>query len=289
MSNNPDFKEIKEIVSSYRKNTFLSAPSLRIHSKEEAVKFVNQRGFIFFWPIKDLILPSLWVAAAGDRPVSNNHDDPGHITWDWKDNLLDKKQWYYCKFLNRRNTILSFESANYFYALSPNYGDYENDYLDQYKAGLLTAEAKSVYETLLKKGPLDSLELRKEARLSSSNGSSRFQRALDTLQMEFKILPIGIANTGTWHYSYIYEIMPRYYPDLPATSHKIGTKEARDWVIGKYMDSVGLCHQRDIQKLFKWDKKHTLASIKRLLDKEIIQEIKDDSGTGYLIKTSLIN
>ena len=288
MSEEFNFEAIKETIKTYREKTFQSSPELRIFSKEEAVDFVKRRGFIFFWPIKDQHLPSLWIAAAGDRPVPNNHDDPGHITWDWKDSLLDKKRWYYSKLLNRRNTILSFEAATNFYALSPNYGDFKYDYLDQYKAGLMTSEAKEVYETLLNKGPLDSLELRKEARLSNTKYNSRFQRALDTLQMELKVLPIGIANTGAWHYSFIYEIMPRYYPELPETAYKINAKDARDWILNRYFDSVGFCSQRNIQKLFKWDKKNTLASISRLLERKYIRHITDGSNNEFFIKSSLL-
>ncbi|MSP13309.1 MAG: hypothetical protein EXR62_10185 [Chloroflexi bacterium] len=47
---------------------------------EEAITYLNQRGFIFFWPIKDVVLPSLWGAVAGNRPVAAEHDDPGHVT-----------------------------------------------------------------------------------------------------------------------------------------------------------------------------------------------------------------
>ena len=49
-------------------------------------------------------MPSLWTAVAGDRPVADAHDDPGHITWGWKDRSLDKKIWYYGKILRRKAT-----------------------------------------------------------------------------------------------------------------------------------------------------------------------------------------
>ncbi len=131
---------------------------------DEAVEFVNRRGFIFFWPVKNVELPSLWAAVAGDRPVADEHDDPGHITWDWKDRMLGKKRWYYARILRRRNTFISMAALPYFYALSPNYGEPETDYLDQYEAGLMTAEARAVFEALLHEGPLDTLALRRAAR-----------------------------------------------------------------------------------------------------------------------------
>ena len=81
---------------------------------EQAIGFVEERGFIFFWPIKGIEFPSLWTAVAGDRPVASEHDDPGHVTWGWKDQMLGKRQWYYAKMLRKKATLISLEVAAYF-------------------------------------------------------------------------------------------------------------------------------------------------------------------------------
>ena len=106
---------------SYRQYTYRCRAERRINSKTEAIDFVNQRGFVFFWPIKAAPLPSLWCAAAGDRPVLNDHDDPGHITWRWKDDLLGSRKWYYAKILRRKSTIISLELADSFGAQAHRY------------------------------------------------------------------------------------------------------------------------------------------------------------------------
>ena len=41
----------------------------RLVSRDDAVAFVNERGYVYFWPVKEVTLPSLWVAAAGERCV----------------------------------------------------------------------------------------------------------------------------------------------------------------------------------------------------------------------------
>jgi len=51
----------------YRARTFCLLPELRIKDIDQAVEFVKQRGFVFFWPITGITLPSLWAAVAGDR------------------------------------------------------------------------------------------------------------------------------------------------------------------------------------------------------------------------------
>jgi hypothetical protein len=112
----------KELLDSYRTQTFLLPPAPRIADPDQALAWVNQRGFVFFWPIKGITMPSLWVTVAGDRPVADAHDDPGHITWGWKDDALGKRRWYYSKLLRKKATIISLGIAPYFYALTENYG-----------------------------------------------------------------------------------------------------------------------------------------------------------------------
>jgi hypothetical protein len=239
-------------LKQYRVHTFHTLPQLILHSAEDAVEFVNERGFVLFWPNQGVTLPSLWVAVAGDRPVADEHDDPGHVTWGWKDSLLGQHRWYYARILNHRNTILSLEMVPYFYALSENYGSPEEDYLIQYEEGRLTQEAKAVYETLLKEGALDTISLRKAAHLSSRESDSRFNRALDDLQMDFKILPVGVAEAGAWRYAFIYDVVTRHMPELQEQARPISEGAARRIILQRYFLSVGAARMRDLTRLFRW-------------------------------------
>ncbi len=261
-----------EQIQSYRQKTYRLDPDRHLKTKEQAIEFVNERGFIHFWPIQGALLPSLWAATVGDRPVPNDHDDPGHITWSWKDELLDKKVWYYARLLKKRNSIISLDFVPNFYALSPNYGDPENDYLDQYQAGLMTLETKLVYEALLKEGSLDTISLRKAARLSNPESTSRFNRALDTLQYEFKALPVGIAEVGAWKYSFIYDLTHRFYPDLPEKARPISEGTARQNIIKQYLRSVGAASMRDILRLFGWHPEETQRAMNHLVQENVIAD-----------------
>jgi len=182
-------------LNSHRTKTYRLGTLSRVASPGAARKFVDERGFIYFWPIKGIELPSLWTAVAGNRTVADNHDDPGHITWRWKDNALGKKTWYYAKILRKKATMISLDVAPYFYALSENYGSPEEDYLLAYEEGRLSQAAKQVYEALLKEGALHTIELRSAAKLTNAR-DSEFNKALEILQVDFKILPIGVAEAG---------------------------------------------------------------------------------------------
>src|SRR5512134_3108402 len=240
-------------LNKYRSRTYRISPFSRVASPKAALDYVNTRGFIYFWPIKGIDLPSLWTAVAGNRVVADKHDDPGHVTWRWKDDALGKKKWYYAKILRRKATMISLDIAPYFYALSENYGSPEEDYLLAYEEGRLSQAAKQVYEAILNEGALNTIDLRRAAKLANAK-ESEFNKALEVLQSDFKILPVGVAEAGAWKYSFIYEIVPRHFPDLPEQARRIGEREARAKLVELYFESVSAAQERDVNKLFGWKK-----------------------------------
>lgn len=280
-----------EWLQAYRAQTFRLLPELRLKTQDEAVAFVKERGFTFFWPISGTILPSLWTAVAGDRPVADAHDDPGHVTWGWKDALLGSQSWYYAKILRKKATMLATEVAPYFYALSENYGAYDEDYLTQYEQGRLTQEAKVVYEALLDKGALDTVALRKAAHMSSPSSESRFNRALADLQADFKVLPVAVTQAGAWHYAFAYDIVARHYPHLPEQAHPISESQARQRLAELYLRSMGTARPADLGKLFGWRPSEVSHIIDQLVQAGLLRrglEIKDQPGE-WIALTELLD
>ena len=275
-------------LNTHRTRTFNLPPSKRLSSQPQALTFVKQRGFVYFWPIKGIDMPSLWTAVAGDRPVADKHDDPGHITWRWKDDALDKKIWYYAKILRKKATMISLDIAPYFYALSENYGSPEEDYLLTYEEGRMTQASKQVYETLLNEGSMNTLDLRKAAKLSNAK-DSEFNKALEYLQSDFKILPVGVSEAGAWKYSFIYDIVPRHFPDLPEQARKIGEGEARTKLLELYFESVGAAQERDAVKLFGWRKELVTRAITGLVKKRVLIEAGHPKQKGtWLVLSKLV-
>lgn len=254
-----------DILAAYRAQSFHLPPAPRLQTSDEALAWINQRGYVFFWPIKGILFPSLWVTVAGDRPVADAHDDPAHVTWGWKDGALGLRRWYYAKVLRKKATMISLEIAPYFYALSENYGAPEEDHLAMYEEGRLTLAAKLVYEAILKEGALNTIDLRKAARLTSKQSDSEFNRALEVLQTDFKILPVGVAQAGAWNYAFIYDIVARHYPDLPEKARHIDEAVAREKLVELYFLSVGASQLRDVVKLFGWGPEITFRAVKRLM------------------------
>ncbi len=266
-------------LNAHRAQTFRLPPARRVASPKAALDYVNARGFIYFWPIKGIDLPSLWVAVAGNRVVADKHDDPGHITWGWKDNALGKRIWYYAKILRGKATMISLEVAPYFYALSENYGSPEEDYLLAYEEGRLTQAAKQVYEALLKEGALNTIDLRRAAKLANAK-ESEFNKALEVLQTDFKVLPVGVAEVGAWKYSFIYEIVTRHYPELQEKARFISEGQARTKLAELYFQSVGAAQERDVNKLFGWQKELTARTLTGLVEKRKLVKVEHPKEKG---------
>ncbi len=282
------YKVTSQKITEYRNQTFRLRAGLQLKTPQQAVDFVNERGFIFFWPVKGYTFPSLWGAVAGDRPVADEHDDPGHITWNWKDSLLDKKVWYYARTLKRKNTMISLDAVRYFYALSPNYGEPEEDFADQYNQGLLPLEARLIFDVLVRKGPLDTLSLRKEAHLAGSNSSSPFNRALDLLQQQFKLLPIAISEAGAWKYAFVYDLTHRHFPELPEQARFISESRAMEQILIHFFTTMGVSNLKKITSLFQWEADRTRNALDRMVKSGVLLDeiiVEGNSEPQYSLKS----
>ncbi|MGC9467446.1 MAG: AlkZ-related protein [Anaerolineae bacterium] len=275
-----------EDIKQHRAVTYRTREDLRVKTKEEAIAHADDRGFIMFWPIKNVVMPSLWASVAGDRSVPNNHDDPAHVTWGWKDSLLGKRRWYYGKVLRRRATIISLDTAPYFYALSENFGSPEEDYLYQYRDGTMTVEAKMIYEALLWDGPLNALALRRATSMTDNSSSYRFNKGLDELQADFKVMPIGVAEAGAWNYAFIYECVHRYHPEFLERAREIKISEARRHLMTLYLRSVGAAQVGDVNKVFWWPKTEVTRTLEALIDEGAVRypvEIEGRKGEWIVL------
>lgn len=271
-------------ILEYRQDTYRLRPGLKLRNKQQAIDYVNERGFVYFWPIKDVTMPSLWGAVAGDRPVADAHDDPGHVTWGWKDELLPARKWHYAKVLRKKATMINLDVLPYFYALSENYGEPEQDYLDQYKSGQMTYDAKTVYEVLLQNGPLDTPELRRQARMTSKESDSSFNRAIEFLQADFKVQPVGVAEVGRWKYAFIYECVHRWNPELAEQARPIRQSQAREKLVELYLKSVGAVPAKQVEMVFGWGKVETGKAVDALVGAGLLARDVSvpEHGDGWL-------
>ena len=283
-------KAISKKIEDYRIKSYRLEPKAQIKSKIQAVNFINQRGFVLFHPAKDLEFPSLWNATNGERPVPNKHDDPGHITWQWKDELLGERQCYYGRCIGQKMSFISLEYLPNFFRLSKNI-EWENDYLLQYQRGEMSYESKQIYEVLLEQGPIDTLQLRKKSGLDGKRNNYRYTKNLNWLQQELMIFPIGVAAVGRWNYAFILDILPRYFPELSDDSLKLSMCDARVAILQSLFLSVGAADERSIWKLLRWTPRTIEKSLQQLSLSGLIQpniEVEEESQRQWVLSELLI-
>jgi hypothetical protein len=256
----------KHDVHDLRAARYRRRMDLRVTTKDQAVEFVNDVGFCFLFPIQNVEMPSLWDAVAGRVLKTTNKHSGYEIerTWGWKDEALGQKVWFYGKLLRSRATLINLDFLPNFYALSENFGDYEHDYLDEYHTGALSAEAKTIYEALLRNGALDAIRLRRESRMSAETSKPRFEKALTELQVGLKVLPIGIAPVGAWRYAFIYEVLPRWFPDVAERARSINRAEARRQILDRYLHNVIASPLVTANRLFGWKLEDTRLAVEEL-------------------------
>jgi hypothetical protein len=249
----------------------------RVQTVQAARAFVGDVGFCHFWPIQGVEMPNLFHAIAGRvRSVPNEHNDPDlGKCWGWKDEALDKRWWYYGKLIRGRATLVSLDVLPLFYACSSNYGDAEHDYLEEYRDGLLSAEAKAVYEALLEDGPLHTVDLRKKARMVNESAKYRFEKALTELQAGLKVLPVGVAAAGAWHYAFVYDILPRWYADLPAQARPVTRRDAQKSLLLRHLRNVAAAARGEVFKaldVLGWTKKEFERTLESLIEEGAVRE-----------------
>ncbi len=231
------------------------APGLRVRTEDQALAFVNEVGYCYLFGDKDVEIPTLFGAIAGNRAImEHSHHDPAvGLAWGWKDSLPARGAILYAKLLRGKPTLVSLDLVPCFYALTPNYGD-EDDYLLQYEEGRLSVEARNVYEALLNEGALSTSRLRQVAGISGGGANARrFDRAIAELQSELKIAKVGISDANRWGYAYVYDLFSRRFPAVPEAARAISTDRAMATLLERYLASVVAIGEGAARRLFRWD------------------------------------
>lgn len=254
-----------ETLRELRAERYHQRPHLRVRTETEALQFLEEVGLCLLFSAREIELPSLWGAICGqDRPLPDHHNDYElGLAWEWKDSLPVAGKVLYGKFLRKKPVFISLDLAPYFYALSPNYGDPDQDYLQDYQEGRLSVEAKQVYEVLLEQGALPTSRLRREAGLGGKANATRFDSALAELQMDLRITKVAISDANRWGYCYVYDLFHRHFPQVVEAARTISGRQARETILLRYLRTVIAATPSQVGRLFGWG----LAEVDRLTDR----------------------
>jgi hypothetical protein len=98
-----------------------------------------------------------------------------------------------------------------------------------------------------------------------------------------KVLPVGVAQTGAWKYAFTYEIVQRWFPDLPEQARPIKRGEARRALVQRYLDNVVAADRKMIAKVFhvlRWTKWELDRTINALLEEGSAREMEIEGMKG---------
>ena len=175
--------------------------------------------------------------------------------------------------------------APYFFALSQSVHEGLGDLIFLYQQGKISTEEKQIYQALSISGSLDTITLRNQVNLSASGSASRFNRALELLQRDFRIIPSGISQNGRWKYAYIFQTVQNEFPKLIEQSMQIQKEDAYIAILRSYFRSNGTGTTKEIQKLFSWQEHDIHNAINSLTAAGEIFSAWMDEGKGKDIFT----
>lgn len=274
-------------IDNLREPHYRLNPDLKVKSRREAVDFINQAGIVLLFPGDNVPLPDLWSAINGyERQIPKRHFDSSlHKTWEWKDDIPSRKEAWYGKIIRGKPAFIALSDLPAVYALSSNYGELD-DYLEAYADGMMSNEAKTVYEVLLSQGPLPTSTLRKATGMYGRGEiARRFERAIVELQTDLKIVKSGISDANRWKYCYEYDVLLRWLPNLGEEARNYTSRTAMRHIINRYLQTSIAAPPRLFPRLFGWDDSVTNRVIDEMLQDGSLKAIRVVGAPGLTAKS----
>lgn len=229
-------------VTAYRAHRYQYEIAANLRNLDEAVEWLRTVGLALLFTQAGIPLPSLWEGVNGgprELPHHTHHDPALGRLWGWKDTILGQGQLYYGKALRGHPGFISRDLLPLFYAAAGRLGD-DDDYEQAYRDGILSEDARRVCEAIVEHGPATTGELRRQSGLyGRGDPSRRFDRAISELQRGLFIVPIAVADSNAWKYCFVYDLLPRRFPDEVERASQLPQRQAARDLLVAYLGVVG--------------------------------------------------
>jgi hypothetical protein len=245
-----------------------------VRSAVAALAFVNSVGFcstFFRFPEG---VACLWEAVVGRArprwPKRSHHDDGVGLTWRLKDDLPAARRVYYGKLLRGRPLLVALELFPAFYALVRG-RQRARDYLAEYEAGRLSLTARRVMDALAREHPQYTRELRANAFLLEPSRTREFERAMAELQQGLWVVKSEERYEPS--FSYRWELVDTWLPDLVAEGRKLSRAGALDRLIARYAAGAAFTTASRLRRLFGVPAAELDASVARLVQRRALEDV----------------
>ncbi|MEN6370785.1 MAG: hypothetical protein ABFD64_02120 [Armatimonadota bacterium] len=196
----------------------------KVHTPDEMVHFVDAVGCCTGKPLlRYPDFPSQYEALG---EVSPGVPD----TWFWKDDLHTEKRIYYTRVFGGQPGFLSYPLLPVLIATNGAVAD------ELIFNGLLPPEAQQVYRAIEEYGPISTIDLK---RMLTPDAKHSADRVLINLDRQFIITKVGITGRTLGTYSYIWDLVERWVPEMLTAADRLGRKQAES-VLREHLAAFGI-------------------------------------------------
>jgi len=253
-------------IERWRDRTHRRLPRLRIRSRRQAIRFVNDVGFCFLFKTAEPDLPSLANALEGGADGSNPGRGPGasSFSWDLRGILPDERDAFCAKVFLRRPMLVSMEYLPYFMALSDRR---ESAIRTHSRKPDLSSTAQHILEQLRRKSPQTTHDLRHRLSMSAGTGKGAFDLALTDLQVRMKIAALEDDRRPS---SALWALSSRKYPVQTRRARSLSIEEARRAILERHFRNQLVLTFADIKHLFRWERREIFQTLGELIRRGIV-------------------
>jgi DNA-binding PadR family transcriptional regulator len=245
-------------------------PSLAVHSKRQALQFINDVGYCFAFKSENSELPCLWHAACGMRdplmPEHTHHDPYISFVWEMKDVLPAEGKIYYGKLLKRRPTMVSLEYLPEFYVLSGRTGE-KDEFRKEFLTGRISAVARDIMETLSDSSPQVTRGLKLATGTFTKDERGTFDKAITELQAKMFIVKVAEESDP---FSFVWAPFAKAFASQVRRARRITPEAARQKLLEQYFKNQFVGSVDSIQNLFRWGKQTIYQTLGKLVQDGVI-------------------
>lgn len=196
----------------------------KVHTPEDLVRFVDAVGCC---TTKEL---------PGYPDFPNQDEVMGKINpdvpdpWFWKDDLHTEKRIYYTRVFGGQPGFISYTLLSVLIATNGAVAD------ELLYSGALSPEAQEIYHAIDAHGPISTKDLK---RLLSPDAKRSASRVLIELDRKFLITKTDIAGRTRGTYSYIWDLVERWVPELLVAADRLGRKQAVE-LLSEHLAAFGV-------------------------------------------------
>ena len=183
----------------------------KVRTPDDMVRFVDAVGCCTSKELPDY--PDFPSQSEVIGEIDAETTDP----WFWKDDLHIEKRLYYTRVFGGQPGFVSMSLLPAFISTNGGVAD------ELLFNGMLSPEARQVYDTIEAQGPISSINLKL---LLTPDAKRAANRVLHELDHQLIITKTGITGRTRGTYSYILDLLERWAPDMLVAADRLGRATA---------------------------------------------------------------